>query len=230
MPLLLISGIASGAQALLGAGQMIAGYSKQRKADQAADDAIKNLVSIQTQNKLKAMQVPTMGTELQERTIARTVGTEIGAQQQAGAAGVIGGAGRTVIAANEAAAESAAEIDRMQAQRDKLVLTEEQRIERDQQNLLRDVEDMRLQGAQTAAAQGAQQVQAGATALGGAIGTGAELYAGTLNPYGNLKNTETLATTPSLTATTPSTIDPAKQWDQMTEEQKKALYMQGFNK
>ena len=222
MPLLLISGIAAGSQALLGAGQMISGYSKQRKADIAAEDAIKNLVSIQTQNKLKAMQVPTMGTELQERTIARTVGTEIGAQQQAGAAGVIGGAGRTVAAANEAAAESAAEIDRMQAQRDKLVLTEEQRIERDQKDLLRDVEDMRLQGAQTAAAQGAQQVQAGATALGGAIGTGAELYAGTLNPYGNLKTTETLATTP--------TTDPAKQWDQMSEEEKKALWMKGFNK
>ena len=53
MPLLLISGIAAGSQALLGAGQMISGYSKQRKADIAAEDAIKNLVSIKTKNKLR---------------------------------------------------------------------------------------------------------------------------------------------------------------------------------
>jgi hypothetical protein len=129
-----------------------------------------------------------LGTELKKEAISRAVAGEIDAQQQGGAGSVIGGAGRTVIAADAAASQAAAEIDMLQAQRDKIVLGQDQKIESEQKDLLRSVEESRIIGAGQAAADAAAQTQAGAVALGSAFGTGAEIYASGLNPYGTQKS------------------------------------------
>ncbi len=187
--LALISGIAAGSSALLGAGQMIAGAQKTRDANKAADRALKDLKKIQTTNKLLALQVPTMGAQFQERALARGTAGQVEAMQEAGAAGVIGGAGRLTQAVGEQAGAQAAEINRMQAERDRLVLGQEQAIETAQQDVLRNIEGMRLQGAQAAAAEGAAMQQAGAQSIASGIGLGAQIFAGGLNPYGNQKTT-----------------------------------------
>jgi hypothetical protein len=189
--LALISGIAAGSSALLGAGQMIAGAQKTRDANKAADRALKDLKKIQTTNKLLALQVPTMGAEFQERALARGTAGQVEAMQEAGAAGVIGGAGRLTQAVGEQAGAQAAEINRMQAERDKLVLGQEQAIETAQQDVLRNIEGMRLQGAQAASAEGAAMQQAGAQSIASGIGLGAEIFASGLNPYKNQKTTTT---------------------------------------
>jgi hypothetical protein len=189
--LALISGIAAGSSALLGAGQMIAGAKKTREADKAAGRALEDLAKIQTTNKLLALQVPTMGAEFQERALARGTAGQVEAMQEAGAAGVIGGAGRLTQAVGEQAGAQAAEINRMQAERDKLVLGQEQAIETAQQDVFRNIEGMRLQGAQAASAQGADMQQAGAQSIASGIGLGAQIFASGLNPYGNQKTTTT---------------------------------------
>ena len=183
--LALISGIAAGSSALLGAGQMIAGAKKTRKADKAAGRALEDLAKIQTTNKLLALQVPTMGAEFQERALARGTAGQVEAMQEAGAAGVIGGAGRLTQAVGEQAGAQAAEINRMQAERDRLVLGQEQAIETAQQDVFRNIEGMRLQGAQAASAQGADMQQAGAQSIASGIGLGAQIFASGLNPYGD---------------------------------------------
>lgn len=187
--LALISGIAAGSSALLGAGQMIAGAKKTREADKAAGRALEDLAKIQTTNKLLALQVPTMGAEFQERALARGTAGQVEAMQEAGAAGVIGGAGRLTQAVGEQAGAQAAEINRMQAERDKLVLGQEQAIETAQQDVFRNIEGMRLQGAQAASAQGADMQQAGAQSIASGIGLGAQIFASGLNPYGDQKTT-----------------------------------------
>lgn len=189
--LALISGIAAGSSALLGAGQMIAGAQKTRDANKAADRALKDLKKIQTTNKLLALQVPTMGAEFQERALARGTAGQVEAMQEGGASTVIGGAGRLTQALGEQTSAQAAEINRMQAERDRLVLGQEQAIETAQQDVLRNIEGMRLQGAQAAAAEGAAMQQAGAQSIASGIGLGAQIFAGGLNPYGNQTTTTT---------------------------------------
>ncbi len=187
--LALISGIAAGSSAILGAGQMIAGAQQTRDANKAATKALEDLQKIETTNKLLALQVPTLGAQLRERAIARGTAGQVDAMQEAGAAGVIGGAGRLTQAVGEQAEQEAARIDALQAQRDQLVLGQEQKIESEQQNVLRNIEGMRLQGAQAAAAQGAEQQQAGAQNIASGIALGAQTFASGLNPYGKQKTT-----------------------------------------
>ena len=128
----IIAGSAALASTGMGVGQMIAGHTKKQEAQKGVTAAVKDLRKIITEgqtNRLKALQVPTMGAELQERALARATAGQVEAMQEAGAAGVIGGAGRVTQAAGAAAAQQAARIDQMQSQRDQLVLQEDQRIE-----------------------------------------------------------------------------------------------------
>ena len=188
MSLLAISAISAGASALLGAGQLIQGYSRQREANQAAEQAVTDLLKVRERNILAGLQIPTMGAELQERALARATAGQVEAMQEAGAAGVIGGAGRLTQSVGEQAAAQAAEIDRMQKQRDMMVLQQEQEIETRQKGIERGVEQMRLTGAQAEAASAAEQVQAGFGSIASGIALGADLYASGLNPYGTEKS------------------------------------------
>jgi|TARA_Y100000052_G_C2953965_1_gene89066 hypothetical protein len=182
--LALISGIAAGSSAILGAGQMIAGAKQTRDAEKAARESLRKLSQIETTNKLLALQVPTMGSELRERALARETAGQLEALQEGGAATVIGGAGRLTQAVGEQAAQEAARIDALQAQRDRLVLGQEQQIESAQKDVLRNIQGMRLQGAQAAAQDGRARQQAGAQNIASGIALGAQTFASGLNPYG----------------------------------------------
>jgi len=108
LPLAAISGIASLGSTLLGAGQLIKGYSRQRDANAAAEQAVTDLLKVRERNLLAGLQIPTMGAELQERALARATAGGIEAAQEAGVAGVIGGVPRMVQATGDQAAACAA--------------------------------------------------------------------------------------------------------------------------
>ena len=153
-------------------------------AEKAARKSLRKLSQIETTNKLLALQVPTMGSELRERALARETAGQLEALQEGGAATVIGGAGRLTQAVGEQAAQEAARIDALQAQRDRLVLGQEQQIESAQKDVLRNIQGMRLQGAQAAAQDGRARQQAGAQNIASGIALGAQTFASGLNPYG----------------------------------------------
>lgn len=184
----IIAGSAALASAGLGVGQMIAGRSRAKDAKSAVGQAVTDLRSMIEEgqaNRLKALQIPTMGAELQERALARATAGQVEAAQEAGAAGVIGGVGRITQAAGEQAAQQAAELDRMQKERDQLVLTEEQRLEGQKYQGLLGLQQMELTGAQQALSDAQALQQAGAQTIASGLGNLASLGASQANPYGS---------------------------------------------
>jgi len=188
----IIAGSAALASTGLGIGQMISGADKKKKAQTAINDSVaelRGMIEEGQANRLKALQVPTMGAELQERALARATAGGIEAAQEAGVSGVIGTVPRMVQATGEQAGQIGADLDRMQKERDKLVLQEEQRLEGQKYQGLMGLGQMELQGAQQAAADAMAQQQAGALGIGTSLGQMSETFAGLSNPYGNQKNT-----------------------------------------
>lgn len=184
----------SGASALAGAGlsigQMISGTKKKNDAQEALNKSITDLrATIQEgqANRMAALQVPTKGAELRERALARSTAGALDAAQEAGAAGVIGSAGRLQIAADEQAAAAAADLDRSIAERDRLVLGQEQAIEAERYKGLVGLGQMEMQGAQQAVADAQAQVQAGAAGLASSLTNVAGIAADAMNPYGTPK-------------------------------------------
>lgn len=183
-----IAGAAALASVGMGTGQMISGRKKAIDAKSAVGQAVTDLRSMIEEgqaNRLKALQVSTMGSELQERSLARATAGGIEAAQEAGAAGVIGGVGRITQAAGEQAAQQASELDRMQKERDRLVLQEEQRLEGQKYQGLLGLQQMELTGAQQALSDAQALQQAGAQSIAGGLGSMASLGASQANPYGS---------------------------------------------
>ena len=178
-----MAGVAS-AQLTYAVYQGVVANNEKKDAEKAAEEAIENYKKIETRNVMGALQIPTKGIELEERNLSRATAGQVEAMQEAGAAGVIGGTGRLTQAVGAQSESQAARIDRMQAERDRIVLSEEQRLERERADRLRNVELMRLQGAQAAAAQAADQQQMAIQSGVEAVGTGAAAYSASLNPYG----------------------------------------------
>jgi hypothetical protein len=176
---------------LLTGGQMIGGSRKKRKAEKAQAKATADyenkLRNIEFVNKLKSLQVPTLGAELRERGIARATTGAIEATQEAGAEAVLGGVPRVVTAADAQSAEIAAQLNKMEAIRDEAVLREEQRIADQRAGIeqqIAGIDLMRAQGAGQAAADAQAQINAGAMGL---AQTGTSLAVAGLqaqNPYG----------------------------------------------
>lgn len=180
--------IGSAAGVAAGGIQAAVGHKRKGEAQQGVATALTDLRKMITEgqaNRMQALQVPTMGAELQERALARSTAGQVEAMQEAGAAGVIGGAGRIAQATSEAAAQQAASIDQMQAQRDKLVLTEEQRLEGQKYQGLLGLQQMELTGAQQAVADAQAQQQAGVASAFGSLSAGVGLMAQQANPYQN---------------------------------------------
>tara|TARA_Y100000593_G_C4283860_1_gene324291 strand:+ start:212 stop:1120 length:909 start_codon:yes stop_codon:yes gene_type:complete len=203
-----ISGAASLAGAGLSIGQMISGTVKKNDAQQALNQSITDLratIKEGQANRMAALQVPTKGAELRERALARSTSGALGAAQETGAAGVIGSAGRLQVAADEQAAQIMSDLDKSIAERDRLVLGQEQAIEAERYKGLVGLGQMEMQGAQQAVADAQAQVQAGAAGLGSSLTNVAGIAADAMNPYGKTKNTteEGIDNTSSLT--TPKT-------------------------
>ena len=200
--------IIMGLQTAFSAGQTIKGGIDKRKAEEAQKQAIASyenkLRNIEIQNRLQALRVPTMGAELRERGIARATTAGIESMQEAGAEAVLGGVPRVVTAADAQSAEVAADLDRMEARRDELVLREDQRIEGERARIeekIAGVDMMRLQGAGAAAADAARQQQSGLYGIASGLGGMAVQSAIAEGAYGNQPATTETATTTSSSPT-----------------------------
>ena len=181
--------IIMGLQTAFSAGQAIKGGIDKRKAEEAQRKAIASyenkLRNIEIQNRLQALRVPTMGADLRERGIARSANAGIESMQEAGAEAVLGGVPRVVTAADAQSAQVAAELDRMEARRNELVLREDQRIEEERarrEEQIAGVEMMRAQGAGAAAADAAMMQQAGVAGIASGLGGMAVQSAAAQNP------------------------------------------------
>ena len=153
----------------LSAAQAIKASETQRAATKAAETAATALEGqIQTgvPNVMAGLQLPTKGAELMEASGARAITGATEAAQEAGAAGVIGGVGRITQAAGGQAAQQAAQLDRMQMERDKAVLSQEQSNELLKYQGLMGLSQAQLTGASQAAADAYAAQQA---AIGGGI-------------------------------------------------------------
>ena len=153
----------------LSAAQAIKASETQRAATKAAETAATALEGqIQTgvPNVMAGLQLPTKGAELMEASGARAITGATEAAQEAGAAGVIGGVGRITQAAGGQAAQQAAQLDRMQMERDKAVLAQEQSNELLKYQGLMGLSQAQLTGASQAAADAYAAQQA---AVGGAV-------------------------------------------------------------
>lgn len=106
----------------LGAGlqgvQAFQAQKRMKSAEQAAQKAMNELKQIKEVNPYKAVQVPTMGAQLQQEALARATAGGVQAAQSAGAEGVIGGLGNLVGGVGAEAAKIGAGLQQAEYQRD----------------------------------------------------------------------------------------------------------------
>ena len=144
----------------LSAYQGIKGAQATAAANKAAEQASENLSRIQEQNKFESLQVPTLGTELAQQNLQARQASNIQALQEGGAATVLGG----LTAANQQAQaqdlQLAANADQMQYQRDQMLAQNAQQLEQNRVQREFGLGQMKLTGAQTAAAEGRQMQNA----------------------------------------------------------------------
>ena len=198
-----ISGAASLATAGLSIGQIIKGSTAEKKAKTGISTAVGELRGIIEEgqaNRMAALKVPTKGAELRERQLARSTAGGMEAAQEAGAAGVIGSAGRLQLAGDESAAQIMADLDRSIAERDKLVLGQEQAIEAERYKGLVGLGQMEVQGAQQALADAQALKQSGVQGLTTSLTNIAGIAADAMNPYGTPKGVGTGYDTAGLAA------------------------------
>ena len=150
----------------LSAYQGIKGAQATAAANDAADQAAQNLARIQEADKMQALKVPTLGTELAQQNIQARQAGDIQALKDVGAAGVLGG----LTAANQQAQaedlQLAAQAQQAQYQRDLMQAQNAQQIEQNRMQRQVGLEQMKLQGSQAAAAEGRQMIN---TALAGGL-------------------------------------------------------------
>lgn len=178
----------------LGSGyQIYQGARAKSEAGDAAAKAAQQYASIQEGNKFNELQVPTLGLELAQQNLQARQASNIQALQEGGAATVLGG----LTAANQQAQaedlQLAAQAQEAQYARDLARAQNAQQLEANRVNREAGLAQSRLQGAQVAAAEGANAISSG---IGGLAEAG--VSAATLsaykdiygNPKGTLGNTE----------------------------------------
>tara|TARA_Y100000768_G_C23960817_1_gene675248 strand:- start:593 stop:1543 length:951 start_codon:yes stop_codon:yes gene_type:complete len=139
-------------------------------AEQAQKDAIAAMRAVEIQNKLQALQVPTLGAEVRERAITRALGTGVEAAQEGGPEAIIGGLPRMQAQADVASAQIAGDLDTLEAQRDRAVLSQDQAIEMERKQRELGIQNMILGGAGLAAADAQRLQQMGQLGMNQAIG------------------------------------------------------------
>lgn len=188
------SAIAAGVS-LAGVGLNVAQLTKQQRAAKdaanAATSAANAIANIKEQNAFKSVQVPTLGYDLAQQGFDRAAQSALSASQGAGAEGVIGGVGQIMQAQSEQELNLAAQLDQSKYARDTAEATAQNAINQRAATRMEDLETMRLQGAQgaAAAAQTAKQ-----KAIEGIFGSGisALKYADqAIGLYGNGKKDKT---------------------------------------
>lgn len=165
----------------IGAAVMVAGAVAQAVigANQAkkAKDALKDYNRQKLGNVAERIEISTRGAELQRTELARAAATSIQALQMAGTRGVVGGLGTTHKAVAVQSEKIAADLDRQEKERQKLIAQDDARIrdmiERREEQDLAGIGQQLATGQQNmmSGIQGAGSAMAG---MGGMMGTGAQ--------------------------------------------------------
>jgi len=155
------------ALALAGVQALQAAQSKAEAIDASAK-AANQYASIKEVNKLAALPIPTLGTNLAKQNLEQKIGGQLNAFQQAGANVLLGGATALNQASMEENLNLAAQADEKQFQRDAMVAQQEQAIESGRVNREAALAQSRIAGAGQARAESEQNLN---SAYGGAVQT-----------------------------------------------------------
>lgn len=139
--------------------QLVKQNKLQEQASKAAEGIGAKLGDMQMGNAYEGLQVPTMGYDLAQQGLDRQTMAALQTAQGAGAEGVIGGVGRINEAANEQELKLMAGLQEAEFNRDKLRAQGQQYADAVNLENARNLEIMRLQGAQQAAEQAALNKQ-----------------------------------------------------------------------
>jgi hypothetical protein len=144
--------------------------ASQAKAEalEAGAKAANQYASIKEFNKLAALKIPTLGTDLAKQNLEQRTAAQLNAFQQAGANAVLGGTTALNQASMEQDLNLAAQADEKQFQRDAMVAQQEQAIESGRVNREAALAQSRIAGAGQARAEAQQDFS---SALGGAVQT-----------------------------------------------------------
>ena len=182
---------------IAGTGMSIAQAAKAKKdrenAQLAASKAAAELKSIKEQNPFGQVQVPTLGFELAQQNIDRSMQSAIGAAKGAGAEGVIGAIPGVLQVGNEAALNLAAQAGEAKYQRDAAEATAQSYINQRAADRKAELGLLELQGAQSAAAEAdARRAAAITGAVESGIGLAGDIYSST-NLYKKQNKTKDVA-------------------------------------
>lgn len=155
-----LSAAGSIAQGIMGASQM----SKAKKA-------LANYKRQELTNTAQGLSISTAGAELKAEEVARTASTSISALQQGGVRGVVGGVGKVVASVDNSLAKSAADLDRQEKEKQKMIAQEEVRI----QKMTEKREEADLAGLGQQMAVGQQNLMGGISGLASSVGQFAKL-------------------------------------------------------
>lgn len=155
------------ALALAGVQALQASQSKA-EALEAGAKAANQYASIKEVNKIAALPIATLGTDLAKQNLEQRTAAQLNAFQQAGANAVLGGTTALNQAAMEQDLNLAAQADEKQFQRDAMIAQQEQAIESGRVNREAALAQSRIAGAGQARAEAQQDFS---SALGGAVQT-----------------------------------------------------------
>jgi hypothetical protein len=205
----------------LGAGlqgvQAFQAQKQQKKAQQAAQKAINELKQIKEVNPFAALQVPTMGAQLQQDALARATAGGVQAAQSAGAEGVIGGIGNLVGGVGAEAARIGAGLQKAEYQRDLAQAGQEAAIGQRAAEREFKIGATEAAGAQARRAEQAGIRDAAITGIGGSLTGLAGLMTEyqTENPYGYKKGASQNYSTQNMQNMTPEQIQAAQAFANM---------------
>jgi hypothetical protein len=130
--------------------QAVKAQKDKNNAQAAATQAANAIRDMKEVNAFEGLQVPTLGFELAQQGLDKSVVAALQTTQGAGAEGVIGGVGRINEAANAQELALVAEANEAEFDRDKLIAGAQQDINSNKFKQLSDLEISRLNNAQAA--------------------------------------------------------------------------------
>lgn len=177
----------------LGAGlqgvQAFQAQKRMKSAEQASQKAMNELKQIKEINPFKAVQVPTMGAQLQQEALARATAGGLQAAQSAGAEGVIGGVGNIMGASTDTSRQIASGLQQAEYQRNLAQAGQEAAIGQRAADREFKIGTTEAKGEQQRRAEQAALRDAAITGIGGSLAGAAGLMGEyqTQNPYASYK-------------------------------------------
>ena len=161
---------ASAAQAVVGG---IQNNKANKVAEQAAID-MRNKINNGPANQFAGLQAPTQAIDVQDQKTDALAQNLVSAAADSGAEGVIGATSKILAGTHAAGLASAGERAKAEFEVEKLKAGEQSRLDQAKQQGLLGLDKMKLEGAQTAAAEGKANLYAG---LGGILEGGGNIVA-----------------------------------------------------